>query len=228
MKQRIIKISHESLVNKNLKKLKIMLLQNSYPKTLINKILFCTTNNGHLENVENRQHLDITTQNKTEENGRFGSLPNISDLSTKIIRTFQTENIKIAIKNNKKGLNLFSKLKDKVPIKFRSNVVYSIECNSCGSVYVGQTSQWLTNRVALHKSDITKKRDRCSLTEHALQNEHEINWENIKILETESNTKKRLILEMYQINKHKNTINKKSDTQKLSNIYTYLLSDNII
>lgn len=45
------------------------------------------------------------------------------------------------------------------------------------------------------------------------------------ILDTEIiNTSKRLILEMYHISKINNTIDKKSDTQQLSNIYTYTLS----
>lgn len=36
----------------------------------------------------------------------------------------------------------------------------------CRQVHKGQVSQWMVNRLAVYKSDITKQRDRCSLTEH--------------------------------------------------------------
>lgn len=249
MKSRIIKISHPSFKEKNVNKLKLLLLQNSYPPGLVNKILYSTSSFSP-QNVVAQRPQTISAPNDLagEEGGdvnvgedqpaegvvdggqpcRFGSLPNITGLTVRLIRTFHNENIKIAIKNSKKGSSLFSKLKSKIPLKFQSSVVYSVQCESCGSRYVGQTSQWVTNRLALHKSDIANKRDRCALAEHVLKNNHQVDWESIKILEKEQNTNKRLILEMYQINKTENTINKKSDTQKLSNIYTYLLSSEIL
>lgn len=107
-------------------------------------------------------------------------------------------------------------------------MVYCLTCVSCGKNYVGQTSQWLSNRLALHKSDITTKRDRCALAEHILINNHRVDWDNVKILDKEQQTNKRLILEMYHINRTENTINKKSDTNQLSNIYTYLLSPDLL
>ena len=56
-------------------------------------------------------------------------------------------------------MKLFSKLKDKTNKNVRSNLVYSIEC-SCNRKYIGQTSQWIKNRIAGHKSDI-KKNNYC-------------------------------------------------------------------
>lgn len=77
---------------------------------------------------------------------------------------------------------MFSKL------KFRSHVIYWLECANCG-IY-GQTLQWVKNRVALHKSDITRKMNRCALVVHAVTHSHEINWESLKILDTENNGNK--------------------------------------
>lgn len=61
-----------------------------------------------------------------------------------------------------------------------------------------QTSQWHSCRLAFHKSDITKKkkRDGCALVEHLINNNHQIGWNNVEILQKEQNTNKRLILEM--------------------------------
>lgn len=57
--------------------------------------------------------------------------------------------------------------------------------------------------------------DRCALTTHVTNNNHSINYDNVKILESEINTNKRLILAMYQIHKSPNTFNKKLDTQNV-------------
>lgn len=43
MKKRILKISHPTFVNNNLYQLKTLLLQNSCPKGLVNKILYSTS-----------------------------------------------------------------------------------------------------------------------------------------------------------------------------------------
>lgn len=243
MKNRILKISHHTFVQKNLNKLKSLLLQNSYPVTLVNKILYATagplppgevpqTSPGENPNI-NPEVAEVVIEGDNQQTEvvnpegidcSFGSLPSITGLTLNLIRTFHNENIKIAVRNIKKGSSLFSQLKSKIPLKFQSGVVYCVKCVTCDSNYVGQTSQWLSSRLALHKSDITKKRERCALAEHVLHNNHEIDWDNVKILEKEQNCNKRLILEMYQINKTSNIINKKSDTHNLSNIYTYLLS----
>lgn len=252
MKLRIQKISHPSFLNKNLSKLKQLLIQNSYPKALVNKILYSTSGLP----LEGRTQVGISVGGNDErpmetrgEGGddigmvvlnkdadpindsivlpRYGSLPSITGLTSKLIRTFNSENIKIAIRNIKKGSNLFTKLKSKTPIKLKSNVVYSLKCSTCENIYVGQTSQWIKSRLALHKSDITKRRDRCALANHVFKNNHVIDWDGVKILEVECNTNKRLILEMYHISRINNPINKKSDTQQLSNIYTYLLSQDL-
>lgn len=252
MKLRIQKISHPSFLNKNLNKLKQLLLQNSYPKALINKILYSTSSlplggevrvvdsvggieerplvtgeGGGVDNGIGDLSQSNATLNNTIELPRYGSLPNIAGLTFKLIRTFNSENIKIAIRNVKRGSNLFTKLKSKTPTKFKSNVIYSLKCNSCDNIYVGQTSQWLKSRISLHKSDITRKRDRCALASHVINNNHTIDWDGVQVLEVEQNTSKRLILEMYHISRIDNTINKKSDTQQLSNIYTYLLSQDL-
>lgn len=125
MKKRILKISHPTFVNNNLYQLKTLLLQNSYPKGLVNKILYSTsdfsphggtpqipTNNSVVNDSTLRDDVDgdVTQwQNhkaevaiNTSEVCRFGSLPNITGLTIKLIRTFRNENIELTVRNIKK------------------------------------------------------------------------------------------------------------------------------
>ena len=62
------------------------------------------------------------------------------------------------------------------------------------------------------------------LATHVNENDHRIDYDDVKIMATESNYYKRLFLEMFHIQTTDNTMNKKSDVQNLSNIYAYLIS----
>ena len=53
------------------------------------------------------------------------------------------------------------------------------------------------------------------VTEHYIENKHNFNFENIKILDKEPLYHKRTISEMFFIQLQDNSINKKEDTQKL-------------
>src|SRR3978361_626853 len=118
----------------------------------------------------------------------------------------------------------FTNLKDRIPILKNNNVVYSIRCLGCNSKYIGQTSQSLSGRISGHKSDIKLHPDRCALASHSASTKHSFDFGNAKILHKESNTVKRLFLELCEIYQSNNSINKKSDLQNLSMIYSYLLS----
>lgn len=221
MKHRIEKICHEDYLNKNLEILENLLIQNSYPKSMIRKILY-TQNSRAFNNTINQN------TNSTQNLMNYASLPYYSNLTDKIIKIFKAENIVVARKTIKSVEKVFSKLKDKTKLLNNSNVVYEIKCLTCEKVYLGQTSQNLRNRISLHKSDIKGNKQRCALTTHVIDNTppHKMDFDNIKILDKEQNLCKRSFLEMVYIYKKQNNINKKTDIQNLSIIYSYLLSYN--
>lgn len=226
MKARIENICHPDLVDANLKKLFRIFKENSYPRGMLAKLLFesCTRNTNQIEpKPPDTEDTETHTGGETETT-KYGSLPNIGNLTSKIKNCFKNEEIKIATYNTKTISRLYSKLKDPTPKLLRSNVVYKIKCGECENTYVGQTSQWLKNRLALHRSDIVNNNQRCALTTHAVEEKHEINFEDTEILATQTKYNKRLLLEMINIRNQSNPINRKSDTQNLSNVYTYLLT----
>lgn len=86
--------------------------------------------------------------------------------------------------------------KDKIETGSRNNVVYKISCKDCNATYVGQTKRLLKNRIKEHYRHITRNTDQNSvITDHRLSG-HEFDWDNIDILDEETNLHERLISEM--------------------------------
>lgn len=216
MKGRIHNICHKDFVEKNLIILENLLIENGYPKQLIRRI-----NYNKAELHKRNEPPDIQ---KNEVN--YGVLPFYDLMTDKLVKIFVDENIIVAKKSVKSVGSLFSNLKNKIPKLLTSNVVYKLICSTCHLVYVGQTSQWLKSRMAIHKSDIRKGIERCALAGHVKYNpNHVIDFGNVEIMAKERNYERRLFLEMANINRFRNSINKKTDTQNLNVIYTYLLDN---
>lgn len=121
---------------------------------------------------------------------------------------------------------MYTRLKDKTPLLKQSNLVYCISCE-CGTHYVGQTKQYLGKRINQHKLDCRNhneaNHDKTALSSHHFETRHNFRFDEVKILDKETNFKKRNLSEMIFINLH-NTINLRTDTLGLSNIYSNLLN----
>lgn len=124
---------------------------------------------------------------------------------------------------NKRKFKLVIKvttLETKTPKDKKNHVVYEIPCKDCNKVYIGQTSQYLKNRLNSHTYD---KKNKTALTNHMMETKHNFNYEQTEILKTETNNKKRELLEMIYIQKNNNTVNSKTDTNNLNKIYYNLI-----
>ena len=109
-------------------------------------------------------------------------------------------------------------MKNRIPIADSSKVVYKIDCMDCDKCYIGQTKNYLQNRINNHKNNVAKHQEKTALATHALTNLHTFDFNNTKIISRESNYKKRLFIEMAHILNNK-TVNFQTDTNNLSNIY---------
>lgn len=156
------------------------------------------------------------TQKKTQ----YLPLPYIEGLSQQFQKLFKKYNITVCHKGYNLLSNNFSRLKTKTPKNKKSNIVYKIPCNNCEGVYIGQTSQYLENRIKSHKYD---KKNSTALSNHESSKKHSFNYNDVKILAAEPNTKKREFLEMIEIKKHPNSINDKKDINNLNRIYFNVL-----
>ena len=83
----------------------------------------------------------------------------------------------------KKGETLYThlcKLKQRVELEDRKNMIYAVECKTCGIQYVGETGQHYCDRRKQHQVDVKNKKTTNSISEHLRHNlDHEINWEKV-------------------------------------------------
>ena len=72
-----------------------------------------------------------------------------------------------------------------------------------------QTCRQLKIRIFEHCNHINKNTTTkwIIITDHKINNNHEFNWENVKIIDTEKFLDKRLISEMLYVKRQKNSIN---------------------
>ena len=72
----------------------------------------------------------------------------------------------------------------------------------------------LKTRIKEHKADIRSSTSEMSVvSRHQLNEMHELDWDNIRILDTEQSLLKRRISEMIHIKNQISSINKQSDTE---------------
>jgi len=115
--------------------------------------------------------------------------------------------------------------KDPLYSSSHNDVVYKISCQNCEATYVGQTKRQLKTRILEHSADIKKESGPPSvISNHRINDDHDFNWTDIKILDHERNYKKRLIFEMVHIIKQKHDLNRQSDTEFLPEAYFSLLN----
>ena len=60
----------------------------------------------------------------------------------------------IYLKTSNKISNVYSQLKDKVDINYQSNVVYKVPSLNCPAVYIGESKQYVCDRMYQHKNDV--------------------------------------------------------------------------
>ena len=91
------------------------------------------------------------------------------------------------------------------------------------SSYVGQTKRKLKTRIKEHKADTRRSTDTMSVvSHHQFDNEYELDWENISVLDIEQSLYNRRISEIIQ-NQRRDIHKKKSDTEGLPDVYLPLL-----
>lgn len=232
--KKVFNLSDKSFINENIKTIKQILTQNNFPLYLINSLI---NKNLNIPLINTQENLEQTTQNNTTK--QFKTLTYIPTLTNKIIKTIKHNNTNLLIANKipQKAYSIYSKLKDPISIGKNENVVYNIPCNHiydkdnpdsaiCTKTYIGNTKQPLSKRLKQHQNN-EKNRDRnpteSALVEHSYITRHNFDFGSTKILETEKNRNKRFTLEASYIwINSSNTVNSRSDLEKVNKIYTKL------
>lgn len=217
--KKIYSLSHPRFHQDNLLTLKNFLISNHYPHSLIIKLMNQINSNNQIPKEQSQC-------NKT-----FLKIPLINNLTANLINILKDTKFSIASYITKSNRNLYSSPKDKKPLMQNSNIIYKIPCqDGCNLNYIGQTKQLLSARKNNHISDCNRsninKNGKTALASHHFETGHSFNFNNIELLDRESNLKKRQYLEMIHINCTKDTINKQTDTNNLSKMYHNILNMN--
>ena len=189
--------------------LRSLLIRNNYPPFVINT---------EFEKYEKRNSfVNIETITNKESKTKYLSLPYINDKSEKIAlklqktvkEYFNNINLRIAFKAPAQLSDHFP-FKDKVedPSKM-SNVVYYLKCKNCDASYIGKSTRICSHRMHEHNGGDPESH----VYLHQINEKHEIDFDNIKILDRASNDNKLSWKEMLYIRKYNPSLNVQKDSQ---------------
>ena len=100
--------------------------------------------------------------------------------------------------------------KDAVPQDQRNNIVYKIPCKDCDATYIGESKRSFKVRSSEHIRAVQNMEvDRSEIADHCWNCNHEMNWNEKKVIDTEPYVWSRKI---------KETIHSISDTNHTNSI----------
>ena len=139
----------------------------------------------------------FTTVSKLELRIVLPYLGNISSITKKRLNRCISERLKCckfkSIFQAGNRLKNYFRFKDHVPETLQSNFVYKCKCGSCTASYYGKTYRQMKARVSEHQGVCPRTGKRVkgtlstSVTDHMLDCEHTVVWEDFSIIVRESN-----------------------------------------
>ena len=100
-------------------------------------------------------------------------------------------------------------IKGSIPVEKQTGVVYEISCKDCDDKHMGETLRSLKKPLAEHQRHAKDQRfDKSAVAEYATFNKHNINWENLKVIQKEQRWHNRKVKETLLINCRKPAMNK--------------------
>ena len=113
-------------------------------------------------------------------------------------------------------------LKDPIPLRQRTGVVYRIPCSSCEKVYIGQTGRTLDHRLKEHRRALTSGNvQQSAVAEHATNEMHDIDWEKAEVVDCHPHYRQRCALEAWHIRTEPHKMNR--DGGPLPAVYNPLI-----
>ncbi|KYM94591.1 hypothetical protein ALC62_14781, partial [Cyphomyrmex costatus] len=199
-----------------------ILLDNDYPLNFI-----FNTINQRLKYLLKNKFIVNDQPTNTQNNSKSVSWLTVPFVPchTEKFKRFHNNDIRVSFRSPNKMSKYVKAQKDSLSKDSRNNVVYKISCNDCVAPYVGQTSRQLKTRISEHSNHIKRNTTtRSVITEHRLQHGYDFRWNEVEILDKESNYRKRIVSEMINIKKQKNSLNLQTDTENLHETYIPLIN----
>lgn len=196
------------------------MIQNDFPPRFIDKYI-----NLRIEKI--RKPRVNNNVEKVFDTDKLVVVPYIHENHKQLKNILKKHNFNVVFKPCKNNSGVFRNLKDPIPLYNKTNVVYEIPCKGkdCNGVYIGQTKRKLKTRIDEHIRSCRLDEASSALVRHSHTQNHLFDFNNAKILTTESNFMKRSFAEMFHIIKNQNSVNAKTDVKYLSNAYKNIIYD---
>ena len=144
----------------------------------------------------------------------------MQDVSEPISQISTQVGIGVALKPHHTLSSLFRKPKDAI------NFQQKCGCRDCNVVYVGETGRSVRTTKREHADAVkTFNTKKSALSQHVMDFNHRIDWDNVKILKSESYAYKRRVAESFLINqkaRSRNVINR-SDGANFPTVYNVFI-----
>ena len=134
-----------------------------------------------------KKYLQNHSIKRTEKLKRFTSTPYVQGVSEPSSRILTQVGIGVALKPHHTLSSLFRTSKDAINFEQKRGLVYQISCRDCNAVYVGETGRSVRIRKWKHADAVkTFNTKKSELSQHVMEFDHRIDWDNVKILKSES------------------------------------------
>ena len=198
--------------------------------------------------MENKQSKKSPKKKDNSEKSKgLVVIPYVEGLTEKATRVYRRHGIAAAVRPHTTLRKLLVHPKDKRDPLTTTDCVYELPCANCKASYIGETGRRFSTRLSEHKKETEKleaskknftrqtrkqsesEQSRSAVADHAVQNNHIINWQDAKVLCKECNVRSRRIREAIWIRKRApNTMNRDEGAHFLSHIYDPLLTSSKI
>ena len=163
--------------------------------------------NGYTDQFIKSCKTTTVTSNRFQTNRGFVRLPYLQGISEKIARTLNRFNINVAHKPVMTAGSILRKPKKKFGKVLSTGIIYKINCKNCDKVYIGQTSRALRSRTREHKRAIFTGDKNSLLTQYCVENNHDFDLDDVKVIDRCCQWGKRLFLEAWHLIREPNSIN---------------------
>ena len=146
------------------------------------------------------------------------TIPYLAGVSESLRRILRSYGIITHMKPQNTLRSLLVAPKDKTNKLDKAGAIYGLSCLDCSSTYVGETARALRTRLSEHE------RPTSPVGEHASKEQHQIDWEGVRILDREDNWYRRGVREAIHIRRTGSDLNRDRGRHDLPVVYNKLLS----
>ena len=177
------------LLKEELQHVRGVLRCNGYPNGMVRKYKVQEQRESEMDDNEEDENKPLAT----------AKIPYVKGLSEEIRRILGKYSIRTVFRTTQTLGRILTEVKDPTPLEERPGIVYKIKC-ICGDFYIGETGRSLTTRVKEHKAACRLAAfERSAVAEHAWKAGHEIEWDDVEVLDAATDLQERKVKESVYI-----------------------------